>query len=61
MKSDILREVEKGETVTVSFELGYNELGFYGFDSKYAVEPGKFDIYVGTNCYADMTEIINVK
>jgi len=53
--------VKKGETVTVSFELGYNELGFYGFDSKYAVEPGKFDIYVGTNCYADMTEIINVK
>lgn len=53
--------VKKGETVTVSFELGYNELGFYGFDSKYAVEPGKFDIYVGTNCYADMTDIINVK
>ncbi len=53
--------IKKGETVTVNFELGYNELGFYGFNSKYAVEPGKFDIYVGTNCYADLADIIEVK
>ncbi len=53
--------IKKGETATVTFELGYNELGFYGFDSKYAVEQGEFELYVGTSCYADLTDIIEVK
>ncbi|MDD4688721.1 MAG: glycoside hydrolase family 3 N-terminal domain-containing protein [Eubacteriales bacterium] len=53
--------IKKGESARVTFNLGYSELGFYGRDSKYNVELGEFDIYVGGNCYADLGDIIIVK
>ena len=38
-----------GEKKRVDFELGSQELGFYGIDMKFAVEPGEFDVMVGTD------------
>jgi beta-glucosidase len=41
--------LKPGETRAVAFELGPDELGFYGLDMKFAVEPGPFEIMVGTD------------
>lgn len=41
-----------GETKTITFELGYDDLGYYMPGGNYVVEPGKIVIYIGTNCYA---------
>jgi beta-glucosidase len=41
--------LDPGEMQTVQFTLGPNELGFYGKDLKFAVEPGDFDVWVGTS------------
>lgn len=43
---------QEGETKTITFELGYDDLGYYMPDGNYVVEPGKIVIYIGTNCYA---------
>lgn len=40
-----------GETKTLTFELGYESLGYYLPDGIYTIEPGKIDIYIGTNCH----------
>ena len=44
---------QKGETKTVTFELGYEELGYYLPSGAYVVEKGAFEIYIGTNCMAE--------
>ena len=44
---------QKGETKTISFELGYDELGFYMPSGEYVVEKGMFEIYIGTDCKAE--------
>lgn len=50
--------LRKGETVAVTFELGFDELGYYGADGVFDVEPGVFEIYTGKNCLdVAMTEI----
>jgi beta-glucosidase len=36
-----------GQTRTVTFRLGSQELGFYNAEGKFVVEPGPFDIWVG--------------
>jgi beta-glucosidase len=36
-----------GESKTVTFTLGPNELAFYGQDGKRVVEPGEFRVFVG--------------
>ncbi|HEV2445310.1 MAG TPA: glycoside hydrolase family 3 N-terminal domain-containing protein [Candidatus Sulfopaludibacter sp.] len=41
--------LEPGETRTVTFDITPAALGFYGIDMKYAVEPGEFDIMVGSS------------
>ena len=41
--------VEPGETVKAEFTLGPDELGFYGADLKYRVEPGEFRVWVSTS------------
>lgn len=45
--------IEKQQTVTVDFEIGEKELGFYKPDGKFTVEKGDFCIYVGRDCYDD--------
>lgn len=37
----------KGETKTVSFEIGLNELSFYDFEGDLLCEPGKFKVMIG--------------
>ena len=41
--------VEPGESKRVEFTLGPAELGFYGADLKYRVEPGEFRVWVSTS------------
>ncbi len=50
-----------GEKREVTFELGFDDLGFYRADSKYAVEPGTFKVYVGQDSYAEEFVQITVK
>jgi beta-glucosidase len=39
--------LEPGERKTVRFEVPASELGFYGLDMQYVVEPGAFQVWVG--------------
>ena len=41
--------VEPGERKKAEFSLGPAELGFYGADLKYRVEPGEFRVWVSTS------------
>ncbi len=41
--------LKKGETKTVSFEIGDSDLAFYRKDWTYGTEPGDFKIFVGGN------------
>lgn len=45
--------IRKGETKSVTFEIGFEELGFYLANGEYIVEPGVFEIFVGENCMTD--------
>lgn len=50
--------IATGASRTVSFRLGFNELGFYNEDGRFDVEPGEFEIYTGGDCTAaDMVKI----
>lgn len=53
LKGFVKKLIKAGETETVSFELGKEELGFYRADRSFAVETGSFDIYVGPDCRAE--------
>ena len=46
--ADLIKKAGKDKKVT--FELGFEELGFYNGDGKFVVEKGKFNVFVGTNC-----------
>ena len=45
--------IEKGEEIKVEFEIGKEELGYYNRKGVFEAEKGKFDIYIGADCYAD--------
>ncbi len=53
--------IKSGEVATLAFAVGKQELGFYGADGIFRVEPGKFRIFVGSSCYANDFIEINVK
>lgn len=42
-------EINKGETKTVTFEISIEDLKFYNSDLQFVAEPGKFEIFIGTN------------
>ncbi len=42
--------LEKGDSQTVTFELGYDDLGYYLPNGEYILEKGKFEIFIGENC-----------
>ena len=44
--------LKSGEKKTISFEIGYNELGYYKPTGEYFVEAGEFEIFIGTDCMA---------
>lgn len=41
--------LKKGETQTVTFKISNEELKFWNIDMQFVSEPGKFDVFVGTN------------
>jgi beta-glucosidase len=42
--------LQPGQTKTVSFILGPEQLAFYDVNMKWVVEPGQFKVWVGPNC-----------
>ncbi|MFC4232174.1 beta-glucosidase BglX [Parasediminibacterium paludis] len=42
--------LKAGESKTITFTLTNKELGFYNNDGVFLVEPGEFEVMVGTNC-----------
>ncbi|CAM1370158.1 beta-glucosidase BglX [Tenacibaculum xiamenense] len=54
-------ELEKGESKTVNFELNEKELGFYNNRGEFLVEPGKFNVFVGGNSKAELTNTFILK
>lgn len=53
--------LKRDESKKITFELGFDELGFYNFDGKFCVEPGEFDVYIGTDCMAEHKIKITVR
>ena len=49
----------KGQSAEITFELGFDELGYYGADGKFDVEPGVFEIYTGKSCLE--TAVVTVR
>lgn len=47
-------EIKKGETKTVTFKLSIEDLKFYNSDLDYIAEPGKFQVFVGTDSRTKM-------
>jgi len=41
--------IKAGNSITVTFEIPYEQLGFYNSDLKYEVEPGDFTVMVGSS------------
>ena len=41
--------LQPGETRTITFEIGPEQLAYHGVDMKRVVEPGRFDVMVGGN------------
>ncbi len=52
--------INKGEKVSVKFELGYEELGFYLSNGEYTVEPGEFSVYIGKNSLTNRSITIKI-
>ena len=52
LKGFIKKELAPSEEQEIVFELGYDELAFYDARNRWIAEPGLFDVYVGTDCYA---------
>jgi len=42
-------ELTPGESRTLTFELGSEQLGFYNAEYQWVVEPGKFQVHIGGN------------
>lgn len=52
--------IGKGETVTLKFALGYEDLGFYDETGEYCVEKGEFEVYIGENCLTNNSTTVCV-
>jgi len=42
-------DFKKGETKNVTFEISIEDLKFYNSDLQFVAEPGKFEVFIGTN------------
>jgi len=52
--------LKPGEKRRLDFNLGPKKLGFYGLDMKYSVEPGDYEITVGTSSVGGLTAKLSV-
>jgi len=52
--------LKPGEKRRLDFNLGPKKLGFYGLDMKYSVEPGDYEITVGTSSVGGLTARLSV-
>jgi beta-glucosidase len=52
--------LQPGETRTVTFEIGPEQLAYHGPDMKRVVEPGRFDVMVGGNSVDVSTAALDV-
>jgi beta-glucosidase len=41
--------IRKGETITVAFDISPSEFAYYHQDMRFATDPGKFELFIGTN------------
>ena len=53
--------IPKGKTVTVEFRLPADELALLDADCRQVVEPGEFDLWVGTNSHDLLHTVFEVK
>ncbi len=49
-----------GEEKRLTFELGFEELAFYNANKEFKPERGDFTIFIGGDCYADMSVGIKI-
>lgn len=52
--------LKAGESKQVQFELSTDDLAFYGLDMKRKTEPGKFNVWVGTNSMSGLKTMFEV-
>jgi beta-glucosidase len=53
--------LKAGESKTVAFELGANDLAFFGADKTWKAEPGDFNLWVGTNSQSGLKGSFKLK
>ena len=58
--NDEVHYLNPGETQTVQFTLGPDELSYLNRDMKRVVEPGAFEVMAGGNSVELITVILNV-
>ncbi len=54
-------ELKKGETKTVTFDITAEDLKFFNYDLDHVAEPGKFQVFVGTDSNASSTADFELK
>lgn len=52
--------IPSGESKTVDFEIGFEDLGYYLSNGEYVVEKGKIKIYIGSDCLTDNAILLNI-
>ena len=52
--------LQPGEKRTARFELGPDRLGFYDRELQFVVEPGEFQVFVGTSSVGGLEERFDV-
>jgi beta-glucosidase len=53
--------LEPGESATVSVDITPDSLAFYDIDMQYVVEPGEFEIMVGTSSRKEDLQTVVLK
>ncbi|MBW2962738.1 beta-glucosidase BglX [Mesonia aestuariivivens] len=60
LKGFELLNLKKGETKTITFEVGPKELGFYNERGEYIVEPGDFKVFIGGSSQTSLEESFSI-
>ena len=60
LKGFELVNLKKGETQTLSFELGPKELGFYNETGEYVIEPGEFKVFIGGSSQTSLEDSFSI-